>query len=77
MNLSVFRIAFSLLIVIVVVSIEADPFPSARDCAARSNKIFGGTETDIDEFPWMALIEYEKSELFKIVSGKFKYVCIL
>ncbi|KAL5280017.1 CLIPB1 family protein [Megaselia abdita] len=36
-------------------------FPTSRACAgARSNKIFGGVETEIDEFPWMALIEYEK-----------------
>lgn len=40
-----------------------NPFPETAECASViTNKIFGGVETNIDEFPWMALIEYEKSE---------------
>lgn len=27
-----------------------------------SNRIYGGVKTKIDEFPWMALIEYTKGK---------------
>lgn len=70
MNSESFKIILALLCSHIAISIGAslpqtNPFPSTRECAAaRSNKIYGGVETEIDEFPWMALIEYEKSELF-------------
>ncbi|XP_050504927.1 serine protease easter [Diabrotica virgifera virgifera] len=36
--------------------------PSKEDCGIGSipDKIYGGNTTDLDEFPWMALLDYEK-----------------
>uniref|UniRef100_A0A1B0FFU3 CLIP domain-containing serine protease n=1 Tax=Glossina morsitans morsitans TaxID=37546 RepID=A0A1B0FFU3_GLOMM len=35
--------------------------PDTSQCGnVLSNRIYGGNKTDIDEFPWMALIEYTK-----------------
>jgi len=28
------------------------------------NRIYGGNETQIDEYPWLALLKYEKRKLF-------------
>ncbi|KAL3285737.1 hypothetical protein HHI36_000264 [Cryptolaemus montrouzieri] len=37
--------------------------PNLNVCGQdTSNRIFGGEQADLDEFPWMALIEYEKSD---------------
>lgn len=37
--------------------------PSRSECGVQSStsRIFGGESTDLDEFPWMALLEYEKN----------------
>jgi hypothetical protein len=38
--------------------------PKLGECGKSdsSNRIIGGRETDIAEFPWMALIQYENGE---------------
>lgn len=37
--------------------------PQPGQCGnVLSNRIYGGNRTKIDEFPWMALIEYTKGK---------------
>ena len=37
------------------------PTPGSGKCGVDSqNRIYGGVETSIDEFPWMVLVEYSK-----------------
>lgn len=37
------------------------PTPGSGDCGIdTSDKIFGGTETKLDEFPWLALLQYKR-----------------
>lgn len=37
--------------------------PKAPVCGLdHSNRIFGGTKTNLDEFPWMVLVEFKKRE---------------
>lgn len=39
----------------------ADLLPSTRECGKNFDvKILGGNVTQIDEYPWLALIEYTK-----------------
>lgn len=41
----------------------ANVLPPAGECGiGSSNRIYGGEETDLDEFPWNCLIEYSKRE---------------
>lgn len=54
------------------------PDPRTECCGLRSgNKIIRGTEAAIDEYPWLALIEYEKDGVIKalcngaLISGKY------
>lgn len=48
-----------------------DDLPNTLECGVESTtrKIIGGAEVDLDEFPWMALLEYERRELMKIVKS--------
>ncbi|CAG9862801.1 unnamed protein product [Phyllotreta striolata] len=41
---------------------DSSLLPSTEDCGIGStaDRIYGGNATDLDEFPWMALIEYER-----------------
>ncbi|XP_063698021.1 CLIP domain-containing serine protease B4-like [Culicoides brevitarsis] len=39
------------------------PVPGSGSCGiSTSDKIFGGMETGIDEFPWLALLEYKRKD---------------
>ena len=41
--------------------VSSDLLPGFDDCGVNTqSRIYGGEKTDLDEFPWMALIEYEK-----------------
>lgn len=42
-----------------------DEIPSHVDCGIESTtrKIIGGAGVELDEFPWMAILEYERREL--------------
>lgn len=55
-------------------STNSEPSPDLFDnvnCGPTStvNKILGGNDTDIDEFPWMALLQYRNS------TGHFAFAC--
>lgn len=42
---------------------NSDVLPQPGECGIDpANRIIGGTETDVDEFPWMALLEYTKPQ---------------
>lgn len=44
--------------------IRGDVLPSKGVCGADTqDRIYGGEKTAIDEFPWMALLEYSKRQL--------------
>ncbi|RZC14238.1 uncharacterized protein BDFB_008011, partial [Asbolus verrucosus] len=44
-----------------VVPVSSDLLPNTNICGTNTqNRIYGGEKTDLDEFPWMALVEYEK-----------------
>lgn len=46
---------------------KTSPFPDASECAAAiEDRIFGGTETKIDEFPFSALLIYYRSSFVKL-----------
>lgn len=49
------------------VSGSVDPIsllPSDQVCGIQNNdRIVGGTQADIDEYPWMALVQYNKRKL--------------
>lgn len=41
--------------------VRSNLIPSTDVCGiSTQDRIYGGEKTDLDEFPWMALIEYEK-----------------
>lgn len=41
--------------------VSSNLLPGSDICGINTqSRIYGGKETDLDEFPWMALIEYEK-----------------
>lgn len=42
-----------------------DEIPTGHDCGVESTtrKIIGGSGVELDEFPWMAILEYERREL--------------
>nr|UEC95038.1 spatzle processing enzyme [Tenebrio molitor] len=43
--------------------VRSDLLPDKDTCGIdTTKKIYGGQKTDLDEFPWMALIEYEKAK---------------
>uniref|UniRef100_T1GAH8 Peptidase S1 domain-containing protein n=1 Tax=Megaselia scalaris TaxID=36166 RepID=T1GAH8_MEGSC len=45
-------------------SSDSDLIPEPGVCGnVITNKIYGGVETRLDEYPWMALIEYQKRML--------------
>ncbi|XP_053612617.1 phenoloxidase-activating enzyme 1-like [Plodia interpunctella] len=51
---------------------DEDSYPAPRDqCGVDTNgdRIYGGQFTDLDEFPWMALLGY------KTASGRITYQC--
>lgn len=37
------------------------PYPPSCGGISIENKIYGGEDSDLNEFPWMALLEYKKS----------------
>lgn len=40
--------------------LDPDILPTKADCGRyQFNKIYGGEQTEISEFPWMALLEYD------------------
>lgn len=43
--------------------------PTGHDCGVESTtrKIIGGAGVELDEFPWMAILEYERRELHATV----------
>lgn len=45
--------------------------PRLQNCGLQTgdNRIFGGVETNLDEYPWMALLRYQKA------LGGFSYGC--
>ena len=44
-------------------STPANVLPAKGECGiGSSNRIYGGEETELDEFPWNCLIEYAKRE---------------
>ncbi|RVE51742.1 hypothetical protein evm_003545 [Chilo suppressalis] len=48
------------------------PDPRTDCCgidAGSTNKIIGGTATTIDQYPWLALIEYEKDQQVRLLCG--------
>ncbi|XP_075986144.1 phenoloxidase-activating enzyme-like [Anticarsia gemmatalis] len=50
------------------------PDPSSGCCGIGSsvgNKIYGGEDTAIDDYPWLALVEYEKDGKTKTPCGAF------
>ncbi|KAI8423521.1 hypothetical protein MSG28_012622 [Choristoneura fumiferana] len=46
-----------------------DPASGCCGCGGPSPKIFGGTDAGIDQYPWLALIEYEKEHQIKLMCG--------
>lgn len=41
--------------------------PTLEYCGiSSSNRIIGGERAELDEFPWMALLEYRKRKVFRI-----------
>lgn len=41
--------------------VDSPYLPSLNDCGiSTANRIVGGNATEIDEYPWMALIEYQR-----------------
>lgn len=40
------------------------PEPGVCGTESTSNKIIGGTEANIDDYPWMALLKYYKRKYF-------------
>lgn len=53
-------------------SSNSELLPEPGVCGSfLTNKIYGGVETKIDEYPWMALIEYQKREFFYLVLFSF------
>jgi secreted trypsin-like serine protease len=49
--------------------------PTFQNCGASpGDRIFGGTRTKVDEFPWLALIQYSDGNLFFII---FLTSCLL
>lgn len=48
------------------------PNPNKLECGTQMddlNKIYGGTETDVGEYPWVVLLQYATSD------GKMQYGC--
>lgn len=49
--------------------------PTGHDCGVESTtrKIIGGAGVELDEFPWMAILEYERRELRETVKYSIAY----
>ncbi|CAK1589514.1 unnamed protein product [Parnassius mnemosyne] len=50
----------------------APPDPRTECCGVESyggNRIFGGNATSIDQYPWLAIIEYKKEDKIKLLCG--------
>ncbi|XP_072946547.1 phenoloxidase-activating enzyme-like isoform X2 [Epargyreus clarus] len=49
------------------------PDPSTECCGLESggggNRIFGGNATEVDEYPWLVIIEYEKDRKINLFCG--------
>ncbi|KAJ2945113.1 hypothetical protein O0L34_g9172 [Tuta absoluta] len=53
-------------------STVAPPWPRSGCCGIESfagDRIIGGKDTSIDQYPWMALIEYKKRDKLKLLCG--------
>lgn len=47
--------------------IDSNLLPDASECGLSSqNRIVGGEATELEEFPWMALVEYQKRKAHPI-----------
>lgn len=54
--------------------VTSDLLPDGSICGPNTqNRIYGGEKTDLDEFPWMALVEYEKRTT---VHGRKPFYCV-
>lgn len=44
---------------------NANVLPRSPDCgsAGAGNRIYGGVVTELDEFPWMALLQYRRGRI--------------
>lgn len=46
----------------VITDLYSNLLPSVNECGTLSaDRIVGGKEANLDEFPWMALVQYQKS----------------
>lgn len=66
---------------LIFTGVSSPLLPNHEKCGIDTqDKIYGGKETGLSEYPWMVLVEYEKGELFGFYSltyfqgGYFDYL---
>lgn len=47
--------------------------PGNCGLTSLTHRIYGGNETQLDDYPWMALLEYQKRKYFPIKMKKFQF----